>query len=420
MVQITLTINPSNNFTLLNLPIKFARRYLFAKRSTNAINVISGITIMGLSIGTAALILVLSVFNGLEELISSMVNSFNPDIKVAPLEGKVFSIEEEQMLALKSIDGMAEVSATLEEVAFFQYKNSQDVGILKGVDAAYHKVTNIDSALFQGRYQLQGDNGSYVILGSGMYRKLGVNIDDPFNSLKVYMAKRKATGPMSKPFRELYATPRATFNIQADYDNQYVISSLSFARKLLRYKNEVSFLEMKLQPNADEALVKSSIQKIIGEGFSIKNRYEQDEAFNKIMNMEKWMSYAILSLTLLLVAFNMIGALWMIVLDKKKDISILKAMGATNKTVRNIFLNEGLLLSLLGMGIGFAIAIILYILQKTFHIIPSPGFIVESYPITMRFVDFIVVMITVMVVGVIASVAPALKAASIPAVIREE
>jgi len=404
----------------LNLPIKFARRYLFAKRSTNAINVISGITVMGLSIGTAALILVLSVFNGLEELISSMVNSFNPDVKVAPLEGKVFSLEEGQLLQLKSIDGVLEVSETLEEIAFFQYKESQDVGILKGVDEAYHKVTYIDSTLFEGRYQLSGDSDNYVILGSGMRRKLGVNIDDPFNSLKVYMAKRKQSGPMSKPFRELYATPKATFNIQADYDNQYVISSLAFARKLLKYKNEVSFLEIKLAPNADEANVKNAIQSIIGEGYAVKNRYEQDENFNKIMNMEKWMSYAILCLTLFLVAFNMIGALWMIVLDKKKDISILKAMGASNRTVRNIFLNEGLLLSLLGMGIGFAIAIILYILQKTFKIIPSPGFIVDAYPITMRFSDFIVVMITVMMVGLIASIAPALKAGSIPAVVREE
>ena len=403
----------------MNLPIKFARRYLFAKRSTNAINVISGITVLGLSIGTTALILVLSVFNGLEELISSMVNSFNPDVKVAPLQGKVFVVEGDKIKALRSLDGVAYVSETLEEVAFFQYKNSQDIGILKGVDEAYHKVTKIDSTLFEGRYQLTGKNDNYVILGSGMRRKLGVNIDDPFNSLKVYMAKRKNTGPLSKPYRELYAIPKATFNIQADYDNQYVISSLPFARKLMKYDKEASYLEIRLRSDADEAGTITAIKKIVGADFSVKNRYEQDEAFNKIMNVEKWMSYAILSLTLLLVAFNMIGALWMIVLDKKQDISILKAMGATDNTVRNIFLNEGLLLSLLGMGIGFVIAIVLYLLQKTFGIVPSPGFIVESYPITMRFMDFVVVAITVLVVGLIASIAPAMKAASIPAIIRE-
>ena len=403
----------------MNLPIKFARRYLFAKRSTNAINVISGITVLGLSIGTAALILVLSVFNGLEELISSMVNAFNPDVKVAPLKGKVFVLEDGQLAALRSIDGVSYVSETLEEIAVFTYKSSEDVGMLKGVDEDYHKVTNIDSTLFEGRYELNGDNENYVILGSGMRRKLGVNIDDPFNSLKVYMAKRKQTGPLSKPFRELNAIPKATFNIQSDYDNQYVISSLAFARKLLRYKKELSYLEIKLAPDADEAGVAAAIQQVVGPDFSVKNRYQQDEAFNKIMHVEKWMSYAILSLTLLLVAFNMVGALWMIVLDKKNDISVLKSMGATDGMVRNIFLNEGLLLSLVGMGIGFAVAIILYVLQKTFGIIPSPGFIVESYPITMRFTDFVVVAITVLVVGLIASIAPAMKAASIPAIIRE-
>lgn len=403
----------------MNLPLKFARRYLFAKRSTNAINVISGITVLGLSIGTAALILVLSVFNGLEELISSMVSSFNPDVKVAPLKGKVFVLEDGQLAALQSIDGVSYVSETLEEVAFFQYKNSSDVGILKGVDDAFHKVTKIDSTLFEGRYQLRSENDNFVILGSGMRRKLGVNIDDPFNSLKVYMAKRKKVGPLSKPFRELYATPKATFNIQTDTDNQYVISSLTFARKLLNYKKETSFLEIKLAPNIEEEAVIEEIKKIVGPSFSVKNRYEQDEAFNKVMHVEKWMSYAILSLTLLLVAFNMVGALWMIVLDKKKDISILKAMGAGDNTVRNIFLHEGFLLSLIGMVSGFTIAIILYILQKTFGIVPSPGFIVESYPITMRFTDFLVVAATVMVVGIIASIAPALKAASIPAIVRE-
>lgn len=401
----------------MNLPIKFARRYLFAKRSTNAINVISGITILGLSIGTAALILVLSVFNGLEDLISSMVDSFNPDVKVAMLQGKVFSVDPEQLATIKQINGIAHVSQTVEEIAFFQYKNSQDVGMLKGVDDAFHNVTGIDSTLFEGKYELSGASNNYVILGSGMRRKLGVNIDDPFNSLKVYMAKRKNS--ISKPFRQLYAVPKATFNIQVEYDNQYVISSLAFARKLLDYKTEVSFLEIKLEEEANEAEVISSIKEVMGPLFSVKNRYEQDEAFNKIMNVEKWMSYAILCLTLLLVAFNMIGALWMIVLDKKKDISILKSMGATDTTVRNIFLNEGLLLSLLGMGIGFAVAIIFYVLQKAFGIIPSPGFIVESYPITMQFTDFVVVAITVLVVGLIASIGPALKAASIPAIVRE-
>ena len=198
------------------------------------------------------------------------------------------------------------------------------------------------------------------------------------------------------------------------------MSSLQFARKLLNYDKEVSYLEIKLAPQADQASVIQQIRDILGPNFSVKDRYQQDEAFNKIMNVEKWISYAILCLTLLLVAFNMIGALWMVVLDKKKDISILKSMGATDKLVRNIFLSEGMLLSLVGMGIGFALALLLYFLQKQFGIVPSPGFIVDAYPIEIRLVDFLVVAMTVLVVGLIASIAPSLKAASIPAIIREE
>ena len=178
----------------MNLPVKFARRYLFAKRSTNAINIISGITVFGLSIGTAALVLVLSVFNGLEGLITSMVNAFNPDVKVAPLKGKVFVPEEDKLLQIKELDGVLYVSETLEEIAFFQYRKSQNVGVLKGVDAYFHQVTSIDSMLFEGEYLLEKDQYNFAILGRGMRNKLGVSIDDNFNDLKVYMAKRKMSG----------------------------------------------------------------------------------------------------------------------------------------------------------------------------------------------------------------------------------
>lgn len=404
----------------MNLPIKFARRYLFAKRSTNAINIITGITVLGLTIGTAALILVLSVFNGLEDLLSRLMDASNPDIKVMPAIGKVFETDPAKLAQIKELDGVDYVSETLEEIAFFQYRSSEDVGILKGVDEHYHKVTSIDSSLFEGDYLLTRDNKNFAILGMGMRRKLGVNIDDQFNQLTVYMAKRKRVGPLSDPFKKQLVIPRATFNIQPDYDQQYILSSIDFARRLLEYDKEVSFLEIRLNPAINESITQQQIQEIMGPDFLVKNRYQQDEAFNKIMNTEKWMSYAISVLTLFLIAFNMIGSLWMIVLDKKKDISILKSMGATDKLVRNIFLNEGLLLSILGMVLGFLVAIILYVLQKVFGIIPSPGFIEESYPVLMHFPDFIVVALTVLVVGGIASIAPALKAASIPAIVREE
>lgn len=403
----------------MNLPLKFARRYLFAKRSTNAINIISGITVFGLSIGTAALVLVLSVFNGLEGLITSMTGAFNPDVKVAPIKGKVFAPDEDKILQINNLEGVEYISKTLEEIAFFEYRKNQNFGSLKGVDKNFHLVTAIDSSL-TGEYLLDSEEANFAVLGRGMRNKLGVNIDNNFHLLKVYMAKRKNVGPTSKQFREKLAVPRAVFTIQPDYDQKYVLSSLSFAQKLMDYNTEVSYLEIKLNPNLDQTTTIKQIQTILGSTFSVKDRYQQDEAFNKVMNVEKWISYAIFSLTLILIAFNMIGALWMLVMDKKKDISILKAMGAPDTLVRNIFLGEGLLLSFVGMGLGFALALFLYFLQTTFGLVQSPGFIVDAYPIELRFFDFVVVGLTVLLVGAIASLGPALKAASIPAMVRQE
>ncbi|MEM1318780.1 MAG: FtsX-like permease family protein [Bacteroidota bacterium] len=404
----------------MNLPLKIARRYLFARKSTNAINIISGISVFGISVGTAALILVLSVFNGFEDLITGLFSSFNPDVKISPLKGKTFSPDSTQLAQLRNLDGVDYVSQTLEEVAFFEYKNSKDFGILKGVDENFSKVTGIDSTIREGSYQLRRGDQELLILGVGMRNKLAVNIDEFVNSLSVYMAKRKSSN-FGNPFRKRLAYPTGTFVIQQDFDNQYILSSLKFAQELMGYRDQVSNLELRLNPAANSAATVEQIRQIMGDDFIVKDRYQQDEAFLKLMNIEKWMSFAILSLTLVLVAFNMIGSLWMIVLDKRQDISILKSMGANNRQIRNIFLNEGLLLCLLGLFSGFALAILFFIVQKAFGIVPIPaGFVVNAYPISMRLPDFIVVALTVVGIGLIASWPPALRAARIPALMREE
>lgn len=401
----------------MNLSFKFAQRYLFAKRSTNAINIISGITVFGLAIGTAALVLVLAVFNGLEGLITSMASNFNPDVKIAPVRGKVFVPDEDKLRQIKELDGVADLSKTLEEVAYFEYRKNGHFGTLKGVDKAFHRVTAIDSTLREGDYLLNNKEANFAILGRGMRNKLSVDISSQFDALTVYMAKRRQS---TKPFRKMLAVPRGVFSIQPEFDQQYVLSSLEFAQKLLNYEKEVSFLEIKLKKNSDQASTLDEIKTILGSDFIVKNRYQQDEAFNKVMNVEKWISYAIVSLTLILVAFNMIGALWMIVMDKKKDISILKSMGAPDQLVRSIFFNKGLLLAFIGMGVGFALALFLYFLQKQIGIVPSPGFIVDYYPIELKWTDFLWVGATVFLVGLLASIAPSIKAGQIPTIIREE
>ena len=405
----------------MNLPFRIARRYLFSKKSTNAINIISGISVFGLSIGTAALVLVLSVFNGFEDLITGLFSNFNPDIKVLPAEGKTFEVDSTQLAQIKALKGIAYVSQTLEEIAIFEYKGTQDIGTLKGVDEYFKAVTQIDSTIVDGDYLLQEGERSMAVVGAGMYNKLKINIDDPFSTIAVYMAKRKKVGPLGDPFRKKYVYPAGVFNIQQDFNNTYILTNLEFVQKLLEFKNEISYLELKFTKEANPTETIQSLKKILGESLVIKDRYRQDEAFLKLMNIEKWMSFAILSLTLLLVAFNLIGSLWMIVIEKKKDIAILQAMGANKTLVRNVFLSEGLLMCLLGIGTGFSLAILLYIVQKNYGIVPIPdGFVIDSYAISIRLWDFIVVALTVISIGMIAAIPPAIRAQRISAMVREE
>ena len=409
----------------MNLPFKIARRYLFAKKSTNAINIISGISVFGITIGVAALIIILSVFNGFGELLGSLFDRFNPDVRITVTEGKVFSptpVELEQIRALESVAYCAE---TLEENAMFEYGKNTDFGIIKGVDEWFDEVTALDTMVRLGRYNLQEGERNYAILGLGMQQKLDINMSDLINSISVYMPKRKVKNSlMEQPFKKRIINFGGSFLVQqSDFDEQYVIVPMDFARELLSYTNEVSALEVKLDANANPPKAIAEIRAIMGEGFDIKDRYQQNAAFFKIMNIEKWIAYVILSFTLVLVAFNMVGSLWMLVIDKKQDIAILKSMGATAKMIRNIFLSEGLLLSLLGVGIGFAIAILACLAQQYFGFITLQGggaFLIDAYPVKMHLWDFVVVFITVVAIGTIAALLPAVRASRINAVIREE
>ena len=407
----------------MNLSLKIARRYLFAKKSTNAINIISGISVLGLSLGAAALVLVLSVFNGFEKLITGMMSNFNPDVKITAAKGKTFMSDTLIINQLRQIEGVEQLSETLEETAFFEYEKSQAFGTLKGVDNQFLKVNRIDSTVREGRYLLFDGQHDFAVLGGGIRNQLGVYEKDMLTPLSIYMPKRKDVGMLEAPFSKRLVYPAGAFVIQSEVDNQYVLTNLEFMRDILKAYDEVSAYEIKLKPHTDTKAVLSKIRAIMGDSFIVKDHYQQDEAFLKLMNIEKWMSYAILSLTILLVAFNMVGSLWMIVLEKKKDISILKSMGAQDRMIRNIFLNEGLLLCSLGLILGFLLALILYL----FHIYTEggvvplpPGFATDRYPIALKMIDFIVVAITVMVIGLLASLPAAFRAIRVETAMKEE
>jgi lipoprotein-releasing system permease protein len=400
---------------------RVARRYLFAKKSTNIINLITGIAVFGLAVGTAALILILSVFNGFEEVINSMYSGFNPDIKITPAQGKTFTIQGELYKKLEKIPGVAFVSQTLEEVAFFEYDGKQDFGNLKGVDDNFVKVTQLDSTVREGSYQLRNGDVDMAVVSMEMRNQLAINIDDFISPLVVYMPKRKEAGALDQQFRRDITYPSGTFAVRQEHNGQYVLTTLDFARALLNMPDAISALEIKIKADVNSRQVAQTISSLLGPEFVVKDRYQQQEAFMKLMQLEKWMSFAIVSLMLLMVAFNMIGALWMIVLEKKKDIAILKSMGARDNTIRNIFLAEGLLLTVLGVVMGFVLALSIYFLQKQFGIVAMPGtFAVDAYPVSIRFIDFLVVFITVLTIGGIASIPPALRARQIPTIVREE
>jgi lipoprotein-releasing system permease protein len=401
----------------MNLPLHIARRYLFSKKTTNVINIITGIAAVGIAVGTAALILVLCVFNGFEDLVSSMMGKFNPDIKVTPTLGKTFTIDTTQLAQLRKIAGVNNVSISLEEIAFFQYAGTQDFGVIKGVDNAYQAVTKLDSAMREGRYALQRGENFYGIVGAGIRNKLGVNVDNPLEPLNIYMAKREDAGALEQQFNTAQIMPSGTFSIQQEFDNQYVITALSLVQGLLKQPNQASALEIKIE-HSDTKTTIANIKSILGEKFLVKDKYQQNEAFLKILNIEKWMSFVILSLTMVLVAFNLVGALWMIAMDKRKDISILKSMGMADDDVKKTFLGVGFWLIGVGMLGGFVVSLLVYLLHKQIGIIPIPeGFMVDRYPAELRLIDFLVVGVTVLLIGILAAIPAAIKAKNTPAMV---
>jgi lipoprotein-releasing system permease protein len=398
-----------------------AWRYILGKKSFQAINIITGISMFGIAIGAAALLLILSVFNGFEDLLKGLYNSIYTDLKVYPVEGKYFNPDTSDLATIRSWPEIADLSLTLEETALIEYKGSQDICTLKGVDEEFRHVTNIDSVLLDGEFILQNGEAELAILGAGLASRLNVNHRNTFETLSVYLPNRKQRGPLDKAFKVKYAFPTGRFSIKQDYDYQYVFVSLDFIRDLVDSPDAVSGIEIRLVEGADTRLVKERLEGLFDMPMYVKNKDEQNAAFFKLMNIEKWISFAVVSLTLIIVSFNLVSALWMIVLDKRKDISILQSMGSSPAEVRKIFMRSGWMISLLGLVIGIVFAVGFYLLQKQFGIVPIPeGFVVDSYPIELRWIDILIVGVTVFVIGSLAALLPARKASRIAAYIRKE
>lgn len=394
----------------------FAWRYFKAKKSTNAINVIAWISIGAIIMGTVALILVLSVFNGFEDLVKSLYSSFYTDLKIKPATGKHISVTAEQLSRLRAIKDIAGFSRVIEEKALLQNEDYQSVVHLMAVDDEYRRVTGVADHIVSGQYDLGTADAPKLILGTGVEGALGIAADRNLFYLKIILP-RKSKSEQIDPLNDISndnIQSSSSFQIQQDFDTKYAITNLEYARQALRLdSNLYSGIEIRLRdPNAAD-VVKRTVEKAMGPGYLVQTRYEQNQSLYSVMNMERWIIYGVLSLILVVAAFNMIGALTMLVLEKQKDIGVLHALGGSRRFIQRIFLSEGLLLATVGTVIGMILAILIAWLQINFHLIPLEGgtFLINYFPIKLRLADFLLVGATVLVISLLASWLPSTKAA---------
>ena len=392
----------------MNLPFYIARRYLFAKKKHNAINIISAISVCGVALATMAMVCTLSVFNGFQEMVEQLFTAFDPELKITAREGKVFQPDDpgiRQVQALPCIDVWTE---TVEDNAMVQYKNRQAMATIKGVEDNFEQLTEIDSLLYgTGQFMLNDPVADYGIMGVELMSELGTGIQfvDP---LQVYAPKRNVRINLANPSaafnRKYLHSPGVVFIVnQQKYDARYIITSLDFARALFGYNTEVSAIELKLKPGNDIGRIQGQIQDILGDRYLVQNRYEQQSDVFRIMKIEKLISYLFLTFILVIACFNVIGSLSMLILDKREDVVTLRNLGANDRLIARIFLFEGRLIAAFGAAIGIIGGLLLCFLQQAFGLISLGGgngaFLVEAYPVSVHATDVLLVFVTVIAVG---------------------
>ncbi len=393
----------------MNLSLYIAKRYLFAKKSHNAINVISGVSVCGVALATLALVCTLSVFNGFQDLVATLFTAFDPQLKITATSGKVFNAQDSCIQDLRRLPEVEVFSESLEDNAMVQYKGRQAMIVLKGIQDNFNQLTAIDSILYgRGQMVLSDEVVDYVIPGVELVSILGTGIRfvDP---LEVYAPKRGTKINVANPtssFKSgyLYSSGLVFAVNQQKYDASYMLTSLDFARKLFQYETEVSSIELKLKDGTDIDKAKETIREQLGEGFMVLDRYEQQSDTFRIMEVEKLISYIFLTFILLIACFNVIGSLSMLIIDKRADVVTLRNLGADNTLISRIFLFEGCLISLLGAVIGIVLGLILCLVQQEFGLIGLGGagegsFIVDAYPVSVHVQDVILVFVTVWIVS---------------------
>lgn len=364
----------------------------------------------GVTVGTIALIVVLSVYNGFDSLIRSMFNSFDPDIQITAVKGKSFNPNEIDLKALENIEGILYLAQVFEESAILKNGSAMGLVTVKGVSSNYNNITDLNSLMYDGNPIFEKDGLPYTVVGLGVAASLGIHLNSP-EPLDLYAAKKggKVSVNLIRSLNHDYIYPSGIFSVQEAYDTKYILTPLPFARSLFETHENVTALELKLAENADPQKIQSSIQSLVGKGFQVKNKYQQQELVYKVMNSEQWAIYFILVFILLIASFNILGSLTMLIIDKKDDIAILRSMGANQALIRQIFLLEGWLISASGAILGIILGTAICWVQIRFQVLKFPGngsFAVPAYPVEIHPADLLLTFTTVILIGFLVSWLP--------------
>lgn len=392
----------------MNFPLYVARRYLFSKKSTHAINIISAISVVGVAVATTALVVVLSGFNGFADLVATFFTSFDPQLKVQPVEGKSVAADDPVLTKIKQLPEVAVATECVEDQALAIYHGKQAMVTIQGVSDNFDSLTNISDILYgDGSYELHTANLQYGVLGIGLAQQLGTGVQ--WNDyLHIYAPQREGQLDMTNPeqgfVEDSLLSPGVLFQVkQGKYDRDHILTSIDFARSLFNRQGEVTSLELRLKAGADLDKVKATMQEIAGGKYTVKDRYEQQADTFKIMQIEKLFAYIFLTFILMVACFNIVGSLSMLIIDKKDDVQTLRNLGANDRQIRSIFLLEGRMISLAGALAGIIIGLLLCWLQQTYGIVrlgnSSGNFVIDAYPISVHPWDIILIFFTVVIVG---------------------
>jgi lipoprotein-releasing system permease protein len=395
------------------LAFLIGRRYLFSKKSHNAINIITGISVVGVAVVTAAMVIVLSVFNGFEGLVVSLYSSFDPPVLITPSRGKVFLLDDEVRQRIATVNGVNDVVEVLEENCLVRYRDRQHFATVKGVSDGFITLAGMDSLMTDGVATLQHDSLPQALLGQGVAYFISANMHDPFYPIELYVPRRGAgssTDP-SRAFSTRSVYPAGVFSVQHDVDVRYIVVPISLARDLLDRQGYVSALAISLADGAEADPVITILQTALGPDFVVRDRFKQHALLYSVMQSEKWAVFLILAFILMISIFNVTGSLTMLILEKKRDVAILRSMGADTRLVRRIFLTEGMQIVLIGAVAGIAIGLFVCWLQQNFGLVrlnTDGSYVVQAYPVLVKWSDVLNVCLTVVGIGAVASAVPVL------------